>query len=260
MAKGIAERPRAGLAPGAVRERVGAGVEEDSPREIRALVARLAWPSIVENMLQSIFNILIILMVSRLGPAAIAGVGGSNQILMVAMACFFALSMGTTVLVAHATGARNREAASLAAKQSLTLGLIISAVLTALGMTFAPGLLAAIGAQPEVVDAGSPFLRAIAAGSVFLVTSFVAGGALRGSGDARTPMIMSSVSVWAAVGLAYGVVTWFGGGLGLVWLMFLVTSPIAALGNWFLLRRRLAPGSSVLTEHLGIPPVAATGH
>ncbi len=202
MAKGIAERPRAGLAPGAARETVGA-VEEDSPREIRALVTRLAWPSIVENMLQSIFNILIILMVSRLGPATIAGVGGSNQILMVAMACFFALSMGTTVLVAHATGARNREAASLAAKQSLTLGLIISAVITALGVTFAPDLLAAIGAQPEVVAAGSPFLRAIAAGSVFLVTSFVAGGALRGTGDAQTPMLVTFGMLGLNLTLAY---------------------------------------------------------
>jgi putative MATE family efflux protein len=203
MARGIADRPRVRPAPGAALERAGAGVAEDSPREIRALVTRLAWPSIVENMLQSVFNILIIMMVSRLGSAAIAGVGGSNQILMVAMACFFALSMGTTVLVAHATGARNREAASLAAKQSLTLGLIISAVITALGVTFAPGLLAAIGAEPEVVEAGAPFLRAIAAGSVFLVTSFVAGGALRGTGDARTPMLVTFGMLGLNLALAY---------------------------------------------------------
>ncbi len=218
MAKGIAERPRAGLAPGAARETVGA-VREDSPQEIRALVARLAWPSIVENMLQSIFNILIILMVSRLGPAAIAGVGGSNQILMVAMACFFALSMGTTVLVAHATGARNREAASLAAKQSLTLGLVISAVLTALGMTFAPELLAAIGAQPEVVDAGAPFLRAIAAGSVFMVTSFVAGGALRGAGDTKFTMYVGFITTWGLRGLlSFFFVGFLGMGLEGIWI------------------------------------------
>ena len=69
----------------------------DSPQAIRALVVKLAWPSIVENMLQSVFNIAIMLMVARLGSAAIAGVGASNQLIMVAMAAFFALSMGTRV-------------------------------------------------------------------------------------------------------------------------------------------------------------------
>ena len=210
MSRRVTGHPRPGLTPGAARETVEARVEEDSPRAIRALVARLAWPSIVENMLQSVFNILVIMMVARLGPAAIAGVGASNQVLMVAMACFFALSMGTTVLVAHATGARNRDAASLAAKQSLALGFIIGAIIAVLGVVFAPNLIAAIGAEPEVVAAGSPFLRLLAAGSVFMVTSFVAGGALRGSGDARTPMLVTFGVLALNLVLAYPLI--FGGG------------------------------------------------
>ena len=52
-------------------------------------------------------------------------------------------------------------------------------------------------------------------------------------------MIMSAISVWLAVGLAYVAVAWFDGGLGTVWLTFLLTSPIAAFGNLFVLRRRL---------------------
>src|SRR6266536_5042455 len=129
----------------------------DSPQAIRALVVKLAWPSIVENMLQSVFNIAIMLMVERLGSAAIAGVGASTQLIMVAMSAFFALSMGTTVLVAHATGARNRAAADLAAKQSLILGVGIGLVITLLGVAFAAQAIAALGAGDEVVEEGARF-------------------------------------------------------------------------------------------------------
>jgi Na+-driven multidrug efflux pump len=77
----------------------------------------------------------------------------------------------------------------------------------------------------------------------------VNGGALRGIGDTRTPLVMSVVSVWAAVALAYAAVTWFGGGLGMVWLTFMFTSPLGALGNWYVLRRRLqAAGEAIGSE------------
>ncbi|MDP9372253.1 MAG: MATE family efflux transporter [Chloroflexota bacterium] len=203
MSKATVEGTRASITPAAGARPAPAVAEVDSPRAIRALVIRLAWPSILENMLQSIFGIVTMIMVARLGPAAIAGVGASNQIIMVAMAAFFALSMGTTVLVAHATGARNREAARLAAKQSLVLGLGLGGLVSLLGATFAPALLRAIGAAPEVVREGAPFLRIFALGSVFLVTGFIAGGALRGAGDTRTPMLVTLGTLVASLSLAY---------------------------------------------------------
>jgi putative MATE family efflux protein len=204
MSKAVVKRPAPGLAPSAPRERAAPGADEgDSPRAIRSLVFKLAWPSIVENLLQSVFGIITIMMVARLGPAAIAGVGASNGLIMVAMSAFFALSMGTTVLVAHATGAKNREAAKLAAKQSLVLGVVVGLVITALGFTFAPQAIRAIGAGPEVVAEGARFLRIFALGSVFIVTSFIMGGTLRGAGDTRTPMLVTLSTLVVGLALAY---------------------------------------------------------
>jgi putative MATE family efflux protein len=180
-----------------------AAVEADSPAAIRRLVFRLAWPSILENMLQSIFSILLIMMVAQLGSASIAGVGASSSLIQVAMAGFFALSMGTTVLVAHATGAGNRDAANRAAKQSLVLGLLIGAVVSALGLAFSPQAIRMLGAQPEVVDAGANYLRAFSLGGVFIVTTFVAGGVMRGSGDARTPMVVTFVTLIVSLAIGY---------------------------------------------------------
>lgn len=191
-------KPQAAAPPSDV-----APIEPDSPAAIRTLVFRLAWPSILENLLQSIFSILLVMMVAQLGSASIAGVGASNSLIMVAMASFFALSMGTTVLVAHATGAGNREAASRAAKQSLVLGLIIGGVISALGFAFAPQAIRMLGAQMDVVDAGSQYLRAFSLGGIFIVTTFVAGGVMRGSGDARTPMIVTFVTLVLSLAVGY---------------------------------------------------------
>ena len=126
----------------------------ESASAIRGIVFRLAWPSIVENMLQSIYGLVLVMMIGQLGSSAIAGVGAANSLIQVAMACFFAVSMGTTVLVAHAVGALNHEAASRAAKQSLVFGLILGLIISALGVIFAPQAIAMLGAQPEVVAQG----------------------------------------------------------------------------------------------------------
>jgi putative MATE family efflux protein len=229
--------PRPAVVPQAV---------DESASAIRRLVIRLAWPSIIENMLQSVFGVVLMLMIARLGSAAVAGFGAANGLIMVAMSAFFSLSMGSTVLVAHATGAKNRAAAGLAAKQSIVLGLIIGLIMTAIGMIFAPFLVAAMGAGPDVVTEGAAFLRAFALGSVFLVTTFVAGGVLRGAGDARTPMLVTFATLILSLILAYpltfgwqfipklglggaGLASTIARGLGCVVLVALLARPTSAV-------------------------------
>jgi putative MATE family efflux protein len=271
MAKAIAEPPgSAAISRGVGAAADDGGVEVDSPQAIRRLVVKLAWPSILENMLQSIFNIIMIGMVARLGSAAIAGVGASTSIIQVAMSCFFALSMGTTVLVAHATGAKNREAANRAAKQSLVLGLIIGGIISLLGVVFAPQAIAAVGAAPEVIDEGAAYLRAFSLGGIFIVTTFVAGGVLRGAGDARTPMLVTLASLAASLAIGYplifgefglpklgafgaGLATTGARGLGCLVLIVLLLRPggkvnLASWGGW---RPALEPFKRLLK--IGLP-------
>ena len=116
-----------------------------------------------------------------------------------------------------------------------------------LGRTeFAPQAMEFFTDDPEVVADGVHALRALAPGLPFWALWTVYGGALRGSGDTRTPMLMSGLCVWLALALAWVAVRWFDGGLGLVWVMFLISAPLAGFGNWWVLRRRLAAGSGVL--------------
>jgi putative MATE family efflux protein len=270
MAKSIARRGEGGpqlLVPAATP------AVDNSAGAIRRLVVRLAWPSIVENMLQSVFGIVLLLLVARLGPAAVAGFGAASGLTMVAMSGFFALSMGATVLVAHATGAGTPAAARLAAKQSLNLGLVVGHIATAIGVALAPQLVAAMGAGPDVVRAGAAYLRTFALGGVFIVTTFIAGGVLRGTGDARTPMLVTLGTLALSLLLAYpltfgglgfpalglagaGLASTIARGLGCVALVALLAHPagavsIAGRAGW-----RPATGPLRQLTSIGLPSMA----
>jgi putative MATE family efflux protein len=159
--------------------------------EIRRSVLSLAWPSILENLLQSVLGLVTILMVARLGASAVAAVGSSMQLQILFISAFFALSMGTTVLAAHAYGAGRIDMADMIAKQSVVAGVTLSVVFTAIVMLFATPMIQWLGAEPDVVADGARFMRWSAISFVFMAVMFILGGVLRGIGDTRTPMLVT---------------------------------------------------------------------
>lgn len=222
---------------------------------------RLGIPAAVEEMLMSAGFMTLMAVVAGLGTASLAAQQIGFTALAIAFMPAFGFAIATTALVGQSIGAGHLDDARRATRIAMiwsTAWLLVGGVIY---FVFARSIMTVFTDDADVIDAGKAALRALSFSLPWWAIWMVNGGALRGSGDARTPMIVSAISVWAAVGLAYGVVTWFDGGLGSVWLTFAITSPLGALGNWLLLRRRLAPGSPVLKERLGNPPPASiAGH
>ena len=182
-----------------------------SPEGIGAAVNKLAWPIILENLFQTSLGTVSMLMVSRLGPAAIAGIGTATQLLWVTQAAFAAITTGTTVLVARFTGAKQPDDANAVVKQSMLVSLLLSLVFGLLGIYLADWFIIMMGADPDVVEAGAAYLRITMAASFFMVTMFTISGALRGAGDSRTPMIVSGIINVINVAASYLLIF---GGLG----------------------------------------------
>ena len=172
------------------------------------MVGRLAWPVIGEQLPQTLVGVVDTALVGRLGAQAVAGVGTGTQLMQVAISAMGAISVGTTVLVAHAIGARRHREAAHVTRQSLLAGTVLGLLLAVTGWTFAHPLTSALGREPAVVEQGALYLRLSALGSVALVLMLVAGGALRGAGDARTPLMasvgMNLVNVVVAYTLIFG--------------------------------------------------------
>jgi len=154
-------------------------------------VNRLAWPIILENLFQTLLGTANMLMVSRLGAEAIAGIGTAMQILWVLQSSLTAITTGTTVLVAHFTGARQPKDANTVVKQSILVGALISLILALLGLYLSEWFISIMGAEAEVVRLGGAYLRITMGASIFMIAMFTASSALRGAGDSRTPMIVT---------------------------------------------------------------------
>jgi putative MATE family efflux protein len=90
--------------------------------------------------------------------------------------------------VARRTGERDPEGAAHTAGQTILLGLVVSLVLGALGIAFAPRLLELMGAEPAVIAGGSNFTRVMLGANVSVMMLFLINGTFRGAGDAAVAM------------------------------------------------------------------------
>src|SRR4029079_14213428 len=69
----------------------------------------LAWPSLIENLLQTMLGVVDLIFVGKLGADAIAGIGLGNQLMYALVVGFMGLSVGTTALVARAMGRKDHR-------------------------------------------------------------------------------------------------------------------------------------------------------
>ena len=136
----------------------------------------------------SFVGMVDMIMVGRLGPAAISAIGMVNQPVLLIISVFMALTVGTTALVARFIGAKDIDSAKDVARQSIVVSIFFGIVLLPLLYIFAPQIERAMGADPEVLVLGVAYMRMIALGTPFNVLAMALGAILRGSGDMKTPL------------------------------------------------------------------------
>ena len=151
-------------------------------------IVLLAIPMVAEMLMESLFAVWDVYWVGRVGPAAQATVGLTESLLTLIYTAAMGLSIGVTAVVARRIGEKNPEGAAEAAVQGVTLGLIVAVVTGALGVTFAPRLLALMGATPEVLALGSTYARIMLGGNVVILLLFLINAVFRGAGDAAIAM------------------------------------------------------------------------
>lgn len=164
------------------------GIDDEA---IKQQVKHLATPALIEMVLISFVGVADMIMVGRLGPEAIAAVGLSNQPVFFAQGIFQALNVGTTALVARLFGADLKQDASDTARQSLAVTILLGFLVSGLGYLLTPWIIAAMGAEVEVLPLGITYMRIISLGFLFNVVSMVSSSILRGAGDTRTPMTVN---------------------------------------------------------------------
>ena len=154
----------------------------------------LAIPMVLEMVLESLFAVVDVFWVGRLGANAVATVGLTESLLALVMAIGLGVSMSTTAMVARRIGEKDPEDAAIAGVQAIVLGLIISLGIGIPAGIFAPQLLGLMGASPAIVAGGSGYARIALGGCGAIIMLFLNNAIFRGAGDAAIAMRLLWVS------------------------------------------------------------------
>lgn len=177
-----------------LREAVLGSQQDFTQGGIGRAIVLLSVPMILEMVMESLFGIVNVFYVARLGAEAIATVGLTESMLTIVFGIAIGLSMATTATVARRTGEQDPEGAAVAAVQSIIIGVITSLPLAVAGLAFAPTLLGLMGAEAGVIRTGSTYAAIILGGNVCILLLFLINAIFRGAGDAATAMR----SLWLA--------------------------------------------------------------
>jgi putative MATE family efflux protein len=159
--------------------------------------------TIIAHTLENIATTVDLIMVGQLGPAEVAAVGMSGMVYWVLSALAIGLSVSAMAAVARSFGGGNRQEASLALGQTMTLAVAVSVIVAALTIIFAPAIFGWFDMENDVEGLSISYLRILSIGMVFFAVVAIASGALRGAGDTRTPMIVGLIANIVHIALNY---------------------------------------------------------
>jgi len=175
-------------------EAVRGSHQDYTTASLNRAILLLAVPMVLEMVLESLFAVVDVLWVGRLGANAVATVGLTESMLSLVFAVGMGLGLSTTAMVARRIGEKDHEGAAVAAVQAIVLGLVVSLAIGLPCLLFAPNLLRLMGASPEIVATGSGYTRICLGGSAAVLLLFLNNAIFRGAGDAALAMRLLWVS------------------------------------------------------------------
>ncbi|HMO79913.1 MAG TPA: MATE family efflux transporter [Pyrinomonadaceae bacterium] len=165
------------------------GTDRDFTKgSILAGLTILAIPMTLEMGMEAVFAIVDTFFVAKLGAESVAVVGFTESIIALVYAVAVGLSIGATATVARRIGEKDPEGAARAAAHMIYLGVIVSIAMALPGVVYAAEILTLLGAEPAVVELGTPFMQIMMGTNAVIVFLFLLNAIFRGAGDAAIAM------------------------------------------------------------------------
>jgi putative MATE family efflux protein len=186
------------------------GTRQDLTRlPVRRAIFLLSVPMVLEMMMESIFAVVDVFFVGRLGADAVATVGLTESLLTIIYAGAMGLSIGATALVSRRIGEGDPERAARTAVQAIGLGMVLAVPVAVAGVVFARPLMALMGGSPWVQEHGVRYTQVMLGGMGSVLLLFLINAIFRGSGDAAISMrvlgLANAINIILAPLLIFGV-------------------------------------------------------
>jgi len=166
-----------------------AGNEYDfTTGSIGRAILLLSIPMVLEMLMESVFAVVDIFFVSKLGAEAVAAVGLTEGMMTILYAIAMGLSMGTTAIVARRYGEGDPKAAARSGVQGIIVSALVSIPFMIAGIFYAPQLLGLMGASETIRSELTSYTAIMLSGNIVVVLLFVINAIFRGAGDAAISM------------------------------------------------------------------------
>jgi putative MATE family efflux protein len=180
-----------------VKEAVSGSQQDFTEGSLSRAITLLSIPMVLEMSMESLFGIVDVFFVSRLGANAVAAVGVTESLLTILFGVAIGVSMGTTAMVARRIGEKDDKGASVAAAQAIWIGVGVAAVIGVIGFFFTPQLFALMGASDDVIRVGAGYGQWMFAGNITIMLLFLNNAIFRGAGDA----VIAMRALWISNGI-----------------------------------------------------------
>ena len=162
---------------------------------ITRLLVAMAVPIAIGMLFQTLYFLVDLYFVARLGEAAIAGVSTAGTISFVILALTQMLGVGTVALVSHAVGRKDQAEANLVFNQSVLLSAICGGLTLAAGFLVGGAYVRSVAADPAAAAVGVAYLYWYTPGLALQFALVAMGSALRGTGIVQPTMIVQMLTV-----------------------------------------------------------------
>jgi putative MATE family efflux protein len=198
---------------------------------IKKAIFLLAIPMMAEMIMESIFAVVDIFFVSKLGSEAITIVGLTEGMLTIVYSLAFGIGMSATAVIARRIGEKENEEASKSAAQAISVGFLFSIAIAIIGYFFTEQLLQVMGASKSTIQYGSQYTQILLVGNIVILFIHLLNGIFRGAGNAaiamRSLLIANAINIvlcpicihfWGLTGAAIATTT--GRGIGVLFQLY----------------------------------------
>ena len=159
----------------------------------------MALPIIAGMMVQTLFNVVDIMFIGWLGADEVTAVAFVSPLFFIIIGLTVGLGAGVTASIAQYIGKKDKRNADNCAEHAILLGIVITVLLTVLGVYFGRDLLILLGAYDHILDTASSYLKILTFGIGGVVFSLFFRAILAGEGETKIPMIIGLVGTIANV-------------------------------------------------------------
>ncbi|MFC2158285.1 MATE family efflux transporter, partial [Acidobacteriota bacterium] len=170
------------------REAIKGSEKDFTTEKLGLAIFLLSVPMVLEMLMESVFAVVDIFFVSRLGADAVATVGITESLMTIVYSLGVGLGTATTALVSRRIGEKNPEGAAIAAVQSIFAGISISFLISIPGILYAPKILGLMGVSEEIIRSHGGYTTIMLGGNVVIMLLFIINAVFRSAGDAAVSM------------------------------------------------------------------------